>query len=172
MWAAAGVLAAGLATGGAARAATLASAKGMTAHYKLELDVGGPEKMYSKAEAARMKPAAGEIMVSGAMADGMPGMPAPPSGGMAAMETTRHLELHVRDKASGKAVEGARVHITVRNAAGGEAMTVPVAVMYGIAEGETDWHYGNNVDMPPGRYVVNVSANGETAQFTVTVPKG
>ena len=169
-WMALGVLAAGPAAAGAARAATLATANGVTADYRLELDVGTPEKMYSRAEAAKMKLTTGEIMVSGKMAGGMAGMSAGSSGTMAPMGAMRHLELHVYDKASGKAVRGANVHITVRNAAGGMAMTVPIAVMYGIAEGEKDWHYGNNVDMPPGSYVVDVSANGEKARLTVTVP--
>ena len=171
-WTTAGVLAAGLAAGGAARAATLATAKGVTADYRLELNVGTPEKMYSKAEAEMMKLTAGEIMVGGTMAGGMPGMSAGSSATMAPMGAMRHLELHIYDKASGNAVRGASVHITVRNAAGGKSMTVPIAVMYGISEGKKDWHYGNDVDMPPGRYVVDVSANGEKAQLTVTVPKG
>lgn len=171
-WTMAGVLAAGLAACGAARAAVLATAKGVTADYRLELDVGTPEKMYSKAEAAKMKASSGEIMVIGKMVGGMPGMSAGRSAAMPPMGAMRHLELHVYAKASGQAVRGADVHITVRNAAGGMAMTVPIAVMYGITEGEKDWHYGNNVDIPPGRYMVDVSVNGEKAQLTMAVPKG
>jgi hypothetical protein len=46
---------------------------------------------------------------------------------------------------------------------------VPIAVMYGIAEGQEDWHYGNNVRLPPGQYGVQVSADGKAAHFDVTI---
>jgi len=44
-------------------------------------------------------------------------------------------------------------------------------MMYGVKEGQADWHYGNNVSMPPGTYTVKVVVNGEQALFHVTIPK-
>jgi hypothetical protein len=80
----------------------------------------------------------------------------------------RHVELHVRSKATGKAVRNAKVSITVTDPAG-QPITVPIAVMYGITEGQEDWHYGNNVRLAPGQYGVQVSADGKTAHFDVTI---
>jgi hypothetical protein len=154
-----------------------------TGNYRLELDIGDPEQMYSKADAARQKSTSGEIMISGQMAGGMKGMPgmspsgagmqgmpgmAPSGGGTQADPAMRHLELHVRSKSTGKAVRNAKVSITVTDPAG-QQITVPIAVMYGIAEGQEDWHYGNNVRLPPGQYGIQVSADGKTAHFDVTI---
>jgi hypothetical protein len=177
-------------------ATTPVQAMAETGSYRLELDIGDPEQMYSKADATRQKPTSGEIMVSGQMAGGTPspgggmkGMPgmsppsggSPPGGGMKGMPgmaptgadaqadpAMRHLELHVRSKSTGKAVRNAKVSITVTDPAG-PPITVPIAVMYGIAEGQEDWHYGNNVRLPPGQYGVQVTADGKTAHFEVTI---
>ena len=101
---------------------------------------------------------------------GMQGMPdmSSPSAGLQADPAMRHLELHVRSKATGKAVRNAKVSITVVNSTG-QQVTVPIAVMYGISEGQEDWHYGNNVHLPPGAYGVQVSANLKTAHFDITI---
>jgi len=135
-----------------------------TQHYRLELDIGANEKMYSKAEADKTKPPSGEIMVSGAMA-GMPMNQAMPDG-----IAPRHLEVHVVSKASGKTVRDAQVSISITDAAGTQITVVPIAAMYGIQEGPEDWHYGNNVMIAPGEYRVLVTANGEQASFEVTLP--
>jgi hypothetical protein len=90
------------------------------------------------------------------------------SAGIQADPAMRHLELHVRLKATGKAVRNAKVSITVIDSAG-QQVTVPIAVMYGIPEGQEDWHYGNNIHLPPGRYGVQVSANLKAAHFDVTI---
>jgi hypothetical protein len=144
-----------------------------TGKYRLELDIGDQEQMYSKADAARLKPTGGEIMVSGHMANdmsGMKGMPGMSSdAGMQTDASMRHLELHVRSKTTGKAVRAAKVSITVSDTTGKQLTSVPIAVMYGIVEGQEDWHYGNNVPLPSGHYVIQVSANQETATFDVII---
>jgi hypothetical protein len=147
-----------------------------TPHYRLELDVGRPEQMYSAAQAARMHPISGEVMVTGTMSGPMPGMSGTSGmsggqGGMGAMPMDwRHLELHVIDKATGTAVEYAAVRITVTNTATGKRVDVPISQMYGVKEGFADWHYGNNVSMPAGSYTVACEVNGEQATFHVTIP--
>lgn len=145
-----------------------------TANYRLELDIGGSEMMYSKADAQRLKPTSGEVMVSGKMTGSMPAMEGmsstASSGSMAAANVQHHLELHVLSKATGKAVQGAKVTITVAGATAKKPIVVPIAVMYGIAQGEADWHYGNNIQLAAGHYVVEVTANGEATKFNITVP--
>ncbi len=58
---------------------------------------------------------------------------------------TRHLEVHVFSRATGKVVTTARCAITVINSATKKRMSIPVATMYGVKEGLADWHYGNDV---------------------------
>lgn len=90
--------------------------------------------------------------------------------GAMAMDT-RHLEVHVTSRTTGKVVTDAKCRITVTNEATKMSQTVPVATMYGVREGPADWHYGNNVSMPPGIYAVKVVVNGDHALFHVTIPK-
>jgi len=134
--------------------------KAQTAHYRLVLQVGPMEKMYSKAEVAKMHPTSGEVMAGGAMsmAESM------------AMDM-RHLEVQVISRATGKVVTNAKVSITVTNTATKKSTELPVATMYGVKEGPSDWHYGNNLSMSPGSYTVLVALNGEHRVFVVTIPK-
>ncbi|HLJ59392.1 MAG TPA: hypothetical protein VKZ50_06655 [bacterium] len=156
------------AKGIAAMGETPITQTGRTMHYRLTLQIGPMETMYSKADAAKMHPTAGEIMVGGAMVmpgDAMAGQTSP-------MATdTRHLEVHVTSLATGKVVTDAMCQITVTNEATKTSQTVPIAVMYGVKEGPADWHYGNNVSMASGTYTVKVVVNGEQALFHVTIPK-
>jgi len=143
---------------------SVVSARAQTVHYRLMLQAGPQEKMYSKADAAKMHPTSGEIMASGTMAGGGMAMGEMTSG-------TRHLEVHVYNKTTGKVVTGAKCIITVTNEATKKSTIMDVAEMYGVKEGPSDWHYGNNVDMPAGSYTVTVVVNGEKAVFHVTIPK-
>lgn len=136
-----------------------------TTHYRFALQIGPKEPMYSKAEAAKTHPTSGEVMVSGRMTE----MTMPMASGMAMDE--RHLEVSVTSRATGKTVTNARVRITVTDDSTKKAVAVPVAAMYGVKEGPSDWHYGNNVSMPPGTYTVEVVVNGERGTFHVTIPK-
>ncbi|HLJ58140.1 MAG TPA: hypothetical protein VKZ50_00225 [bacterium] len=141
---------------------------GKTAHFRLMLQIGPMETMYSKADAAKMHPTTGEIMVGGAMAMSGGAM----IGQTGAMTTdTRHLEVHVASLATGKVTTDATCQITVTNEATKASQVVPIAMMYGVKEGTSDWHYGNNVSMAPGSYTVKVVVNGEPALFHVTIPK-
>ena len=142
-----------------------------TAHYRLELDLGHSEEMYSKADAKRLEPSGGEIMVGGKMVGGMGAMHGKTMNGASKpAPSVHHLELHVRSKTTGKAVRNAKVSISLTGPSLKQPIHVPIAVMYGIAEGTSDWHYGNNVMLAPGKYKVLVSANGERARFDLTVP--
>jgi hypothetical protein len=134
-----------------------------TQHYRLQLQIGPKEAMVSEAEVAAKHPTSGEVMARGRMT----GMAM--SHDMAMDE--RHLEVHVVSRATTHVVTNARCRITVTADAGGKSMQVSPAAMYGVKEGRTDWHYGNNVALPAGAYTILVLVNGERATFHITIPK-
>jgi hypothetical protein len=128
-----------------------------TGTYVFALRIGPVETMYTPAQVKAKHPSSGEVMLAGKMVGGMAGMDMS-SGGQ------RHLEVHVCT-IGGKIVTGAHPTITVNGA------MVPIAVMEGVGEGASDYHYGNNVNLKPGQKVtVVVKLNGETAVFHTTVP--
>ena len=144
-------------------------------NYKLTLMVGPQEQMYTQAQVGQQHPTSGEVMVSGSMSmpesSPMTGMATPlasTASGMAMGTNVEHLELHVYDNSSGKTVTDANVTIEViDNTAQNMSTNVPIATMYGVQAGMDDFHYGNNVVMPPNRdYTVNVAINDQKATFT------
>lgn len=153
-----------------------------TTHYRMVLQIGATEVMYTASEAKAKHPTSGEIMIGGRMADGMTGInqdaDMPAGMGMEAAKPAptktspdlRHLELHVYSRATGKMVPEAHVTIAVIGA-DKKSRAVPIARMYGIDEGPDDLHYGNNFAMPIGSYVIDAAVNGERARFSVTVPQ-
>jgi hypothetical protein len=153
-----------------ARADDSVTQEGKTAHYRLTLQIGPTETMYSETEAKAKHPSSGEVMLSGRMAGGMSatghGMP-----GMTSMPDMRHIELHAYSLKTGKVVSDARVTI-VLTGADGKRHVQPIARMYGVIEGLEDLHYGNNAMVDPGAYTVDVTINGEPARFSVTIPAG
>ena len=132
-----------------------------TAHYRLELQIGPTEKMFMPADVAAKHLTDGEVMVGGSMS---------PMGMSMDMADTRHLEVHAHSLEGGKAVTDADVAIAVTNSDTKKVEDVPAAKMYGIKEGPSDTHFGNNVSMPPGSYRIDVTLNGEKAEFNVVVP--
>ncbi len=130
-----------------------------TTSYKLHLRVGGSEKMLTLQEAKGAT--SGEVMVSGEMTTMM--------GGMA---PNRHLEVKISDIKSGAVITDKSVSIEITNDASKETTPVQVAKMYGVAEGPSDTHFGNNIAFKPGNYTIKVNIAGETAQFNITIPQG
>ncbi len=131
--------------------------------YKLTIDIGPLEQMYTMAQMKKTHPMTGEIMVSGTMT--MSGM------GMNGMKPNHHLELHIYNGTTGKTITKAMVMITVHDTMGKLVERVPIATMYGIKEGMTDFHFGNNVALKAGNYQVVTQVNKMTATFKVTVGK-
>jgi len=131
-----------------------------TANYRLTLEIGPPETMLAMCQ---VTPSAlsGEVMVSGQMTDRAP----------ASMHgTIYHLELHIYHFKTG-ATAVLPVHqitITVINSSG-LSRNVPIAEMFGVQEGVTDLHYGNNVQFTPGSYTVGVIVGGEKASFSTNI---
>src|SRR5579859_4389929 len=141
------------------RADDLIVREGRTAHFRLTLQIGPMEAMYSEADAKATHPTSGEVMLSGKMTGGMPSMDhAMP--GMTSMPGMRHVELHAYSLKTGKAVPDASVTIVLIGA-DKKRQRVPIARMYGVSEGLADLHYGNNMRVSPGTYAVDATVNGE-----------
>ena len=140
-----------------------------TRRYRLDLQIGPTEIMYTPAETKAKHPTSGEIMLSGKMASGMSDM-GHAMAGMMPMSDVRHVELHVYDRDTGKPVLDARVAITLTGA-DGKRRAVPIARMYGVEEGLHDVHYGNNVALSAGAYTVDTAVNGEHVRFSLKVPQ-
>jgi hypothetical protein len=131
-----------------------------TANYRLTLEIGHPETMLSMCQVTGSEQS-GEVMVSGQMTDPDP---------MSAHGTTYHLELHIYDIKTG-ATAVLPVHqitITVTDSTG-LSRDVPIAEMFGVQEGVTDLHYGNNVQLTSGSYIVDVSVGHEKASFSTNI---
>jgi hypothetical protein len=143
-----------------------ASAATITRHattksYALTLTVGPLEAMYTPAEVKAKHPTSGEVMVGGSMV----------GGGMSMGAGNRHLEVHIRSRATGKVAMGVvpAIGLHDKTAMSGMAMTVkvPLVAMEGVGEGAADLHYGNNVKLIAGHvYVVVVTVKREAASFT------
>jgi hypothetical protein len=133
-----------------------------TPTYRLALNVGMPEMMYTPAQVRKLHPKSGEVMLRGKMMMGMK------MGG-----STRHLEVHICLRKNRAVITNAHPTITLMGPkANAMPMNVPIAVMEGIGAGTADLHYGNNVPMPGGqRFTVTVSLKGQKAVFKVTSPK-
>lgn len=130
---------------------------GSTSSYNLVTEIGGLQAMYTPAQAASQHPKTGEEMFGGTMV--MPVDTTNPS------PDWHHLEVHIFDKKSGNTVKSTTPVISVTNATTGQTQPVPIVVMQGIVEGPSDYHYGNNVDLPKGQYTVTVVIGSETANF-------
>jgi len=131
--------------------------------YALKLTIGPLQQMFSQAQVKEKHPKDGEVMVRGTMTmSGMGGM------GMG----NHHLELQVLQRSTRKPVSNAMVAITITTPSGKVLQHVPIAVMYGIKEGPSDLHYGNNVDLKPGHYHVQVQVEHTSAVFDVTLAQG
>jgi hypothetical protein len=83
---------------------------------------------------------------------------------------TRHLEVHICAKATGKAVISAMPSTDHGDFSAGSMMSsLQVGEMQGLARNPADTHYGNNVTVVPGhRYQVSTTMNGQTATFKFT----
>jgi hypothetical protein len=135
----------------------------MAGAYRVELHVLPAEPFFTKAEVADKHVKEGMEIEGGAA-------PVAPD---AASHPNHHLIVHVFDKGTGRAVTDATVTMNFvalagKDKPGSAPSEVPVVVMQAAGKGPASTHYGNNVTMPPGRYSVTVTVNGEKAVFAVT----
>jgi hypothetical protein len=131
-----------------------------TATYKLTLSVGPVEKMYTAAEVKAKHPTSGEVMVGDSMS----------MDGMSMGAGNRHLEVQILSRATRKPLSiEPSVTLTDTSAMSGMAMSdkLHVMAMYGISEGRSDLHYGNNFKLTASHvYKVAVTVKGEKATFS------
>jgi hypothetical protein len=130
-----------------------------TASYVVALNVGPAETMLMPEQAQAAT--SGEVMLP------MPGMPMDmlmlmPDYGQSA---NHHLEVHVRDAATGALIDGPLPSIRVVNPSTAESWDVASMAMYGVDEGPSDLHFGNNLYLADGVYVVTVQLGDEVATF-------
>ena len=128
-----------------------------TADYKIELGIGPTANMLMMCQVTSST-TSGEVMVASQMSP------------MSMTGNTYHLELHVYNIKTGSAevVPINSVGITVTNSSGTKT-TIPVAEMFDIGQGPTDFHYGNNVQLTAGTYTVDSNIGSENASFNVTI---
>jgi len=143
---------------GAATGATI-TRDATTKSYALTLDVGPLEAMYTPAQVKAKHLTSGEVMMGGPMGSSM-------SMGAG----NRHLEIHIRSRATGKVVTNVVPTIGLHDKTA-SSMTmfvkVPAIAMEGVGAGTADFHYGNNVKLIAGQvYEVEVTVNKEGGLFT------
>lgn len=168
----------------------------MTASYQVELDIEAPQTMLAPDQA--MGATSGEVMVDPSTMSGMSGRSmnggsmnmggegqavgtgtmAMGVGGQMTMSANgsdnHHLEVHIHDAMTGAVVSNVVPSIMITNQATGQSqMLDPVMATYGISEGPSDLHFGNNLHLDDGTYTISVALGSETAVFNnVTVGGG
>lgn len=130
--------------------------------YRVELDILPTEPFFSKQDVADKQVKEGMEIEGGAA-------PVAPN---ADSHPNHHLVVHVFDKKSHGVITDATVTMSFvpHNGKGSVAaapIVVPVVVMQMIGKGPPSTHYGNNVTMPAGRYLVTVVVNGKKVVFDV-----
>ncbi|MHB8656550.1 MAG: hypothetical protein ACYC91_01135 [Solirubrobacteraceae bacterium] len=149
-----------------------------TSMYRMVLDVGPLEMMYTPAQVKAQHPTHGEVMLRGQMSStgtmgssmGTSGTTA--SGKMGASASARHLEVHICDRRTGQVAANLQPSIMlVDNSAANMTDKIPTAVMQGTTSSQADIHYGNNVVMPPSRrFTVAVTVGDQHATFHIKTP--
>jgi hypothetical protein len=132
-----------------------------TATYVMTPGIGGQEEMYLPSEVKARHIKNGEIMLGGEMS-----MVQKTAG-----TKVFHLEVHICTR-SGAVAKGLKPVIMVDSGTMMSAMKVPAAIMVGIGEPSSDYHYGNDVALKPGdKLTVKVTVKGQTAVLHITAPK-
>lgn len=128
-----------------------------TSDYKLELDIGPPADMLTMGQATGSA-TSGEVMLGGQMSP------------MSMTGHTYHVELHVFNIKTGatEVVPISSVNIIVTSPSHVKT-TVPIAEMFDIAQGATDIHYGNNIELTAGDYAVYTSVGSENTLFSIPI---
>jgi hypothetical protein len=130
--------------------------------YKLVLDIGPLEQMWTPEQVKTKHPKHCEVMFTGTMVMG--GM-----NGMGGPMPNHHLELHVFNRSSGRVVTKAMVSITITTPGGIILTHVPIATMQDVVQGPSDFHFGNNVALKNGQYHVLTQVQTTKATFAVTI---
>ncbi len=128
----------------------------------IELHMDKAESLFTKEQASGGAVKEGMLILGGAE-------PLLPN---AEIKPNIHLGLHIFDVKSTAAITNAKVEMSLQrldtegNQMGGP-IEIPVVVMETLGKGVQSTHYGNNVVMLDGPYVVFVSINGKKLKFTL-----
>jgi hypothetical protein len=134
-----------------------------TPHHRILLDIGPVTAMLTPQEALEMR--RGELMLrlDGGLDEG-----ASPVMAVADEGQPVNFQVNVRiyDRTTGDLVLEPVPRITIRNEATGAVRRLaPVVAMQDLRLGPRDYHFGNNVYLPDGRYTVSVALGDETVVF-------
>jgi hypothetical protein len=131
---------------------------------KIELHVLQAEPFFTQDEVTAGKATEGMLIISGEK----------PLALDAGTHPNHHLVIHVFDANTGKAGTNANVkmsfqHLDSTGKALGNPIKVPVVKMQAIGKGEQSTHYGNNVVMPDGSYIVSLSVNKKKVSLPINL---
>ena len=144
-------------------------------NLRIELRSSPPEPFFTKGQVSEGNVKEGMLILGGER----------PFGLDAPTRPNLHLALHVFDVKTELAIEDARVKMSFQalDSKGnlfGAPVDVPIVVMQAVAKdtssgarkgarrGAKTLHYGNNVSLPDGPYVISLSINDKKLRFTVT----
>ncbi len=119
-----------------------------TAHYLVVVNVLPGEHMMTTTEMQMDHPTEGELIIDG-------------KGNPEGVDV-RHVEAHIYDRTTGRALTGLVPRITLTNRTTGETIDVPPTLMQDMNIGPLDLHFGNNVKVTGDSDIsVRVVVNGE-----------
>ncbi|HEX7511195.1 MAG TPA: hypothetical protein VF335_07845 [Chitinivibrionales bacterium] len=129
---------------------------------RVELHVLPAEPFFTKDQVSAGNAKEGMVVIGGAK-------PLPLD---AETKPTHHLVVHVFDSLTSKAITNAKVAMSYqaldeKGEQSGGPVEVPVVVMQSIGKDEESTHYGNNVIMRDGPYVVSVVVNNRKIKFKI-----
>ncbi|MDQ6782811.1 MAG: hypothetical protein M3063_05085 [Actinomycetota bacterium] len=131
-----------------------ATSTATTKSYHYVLNVGPVQEMYAPGQAPPN--ARGETMFNGSMS-------------MANGPAAQHVELHLCSAGSNRVVTNARPVMTLTDKTTGATQPLAMSTMQGLGQGQGDFHYGDNANVPVGHaFVLAVKVNGEQANLDFT----
>ena len=130
---------------------------------RIELHVMAAEPFFTAAQVAATRVEHGMLIMGGAL----------PMAPQATPKPNHHLVVNVYNETTNTTVTDAQVTLSFQpldsnGAPMGALVDVPVVVMQEIGKGSVSTHYGNNVTMPAGDYLVTAMVNGNKAEFKIT----
>jgi hypothetical protein len=134
-----------------------------TAQHIIALDIGPAAAMLTPREALEAR--RGELMLNldVRLDEGAPPVMAVADDGW---PVNHQVDVRIYNRATGDLVLEPVPRITIRNEATGAVRRLaPVVAMQDLRLGPRDYHFGNNVYLPDGRYTVTVVLGEETAVF-------
>lgn len=136
-----------------------------TAKYTVVLNVVSPQNMYTPQQVKQENPTDGEVMFAGTMVM-PPGMAGMSMSNMSYPAGWRHMEVHIYDRATNGVIGNASPIMIVTDDQTRQQTNVPIVTMQSVVVGASDFHYGNNADLPAGHsYTATVQVGSEVATF-------